>query len=111
MLGAVVVSLGVAAPASSHQQPGWSATLEAESDPGLPLARVTALAVDSKGRAYVTDNALDGIAVLAADLTLEREVGRKGEGPGEFKWPTAIQILAGDSLQVFDGGLARVTVF
>lgn len=79
IFGAAVVSLGVAAPASP-QQPGWSATLEAESDPGLPLAWVTALAVDSKGRVYVTDNALDGIAVLAPDLTLEREVGRKGEG-------------------------------
>lgn len=111
MFGAVVVSLCVAAPASPRQQPGWSATREAESDPGLPLARVTALAFDSKGRAYVTDNALDGIAVLAPDLTLELEVGRKGEGPGEFEWPATIQILEDDSLYVWDGRRFRVTVF
>lgn len=111
MFGAVVVSLGTAAPASPHQQPSWSATLEAESDPGLPLAWVTGLAVDSKRRVYVTDNALDGIAVLAADLTLEREVGRKGEGPGEFEWLATIQILEGDSLYAWDGRRFRVTVF
>lgn len=39
---------------------------------------MTALAVDSERRVYVTDNALDGIADLAPELTLEREVGRKG---------------------------------
>ena len=111
MFGAVAVSVGVAAPASPHQQPTWSATLEAESDPSLPLAWVTALAVDSRRRVYVTDNALDGIAVLAADLTLELEVGRKGEGPGEFEWPATIQILGDDSLYVWDGRRFRVTVF
>lgn len=111
IFGAAVVSLGMAVPASSQQQSGWSATLEAESDPGLPLAWVTGLAVDSKGGVYVTDNALDGIAVLAPDLTLEREVGRKGEGPGEFEWPATIQILEDDSLYVWDGSRFRVTVF
>ena len=111
IFGAAVVLLGMAVPASSQQQQGWSATLEAESDPGLPLAWVTALAVDSRGRVYVTDNALDGIAVLAPELTLEREVGRKGEGPGEFEWPATIQILEDDSLYVWDGRRFRVTVF
>ena len=94
-----------------YRQVPWSATLEAESDPSLGLARVTGLAVDSKHRVYVTDGAWDGIVVLGADLTFEQEVGRMGEGPGEFDWLVTIQILAGDSLYVFDGGLARVTVF
>lgn len=92
-------------------QPTWTATLEAESEPNLPIGRVLNLAVDSNLKVYVMDGYLDGIGVLGPDLTFEREVGRKGEGPGEFDWPTSIQILAGDSLQVFDGGLARVTVF
>ena len=92
-------------------QPTWTATLEAESDPGLGLGRVVGLAVDSKLKVYVNDGYLDGIAVLAPDLTFEQEVGRKGQGPGEFDWPTSIQILGGDSLHVFDGALARVTVF
>ena len=81
-------------------QPTWTATLEAESDPTLPIGRVVGIAVDSKLKVYVNDGYLDGIGVLAADLTFEREVGRKGEGPGEFDWPTTIQVLAGDSLYV-----------
>ena len=92
-------------------QPTWTATLEAESDPGLPIGRVVSLAVDSKLKVHVIDGYLDGIGVFGPDLTFEQEVGRRGEGPGEFEWPTTIQILPGDSLYVFDGGLARVTVF
>ncbi|MYA12722.1 MAG: hypothetical protein F4087_11975 [Gemmatimonadetes bacterium] len=92
-------------------QTTWTATLEAESEPSLPIGRVVNLVVDSQLKVYVNDGYLDGIAVLAPNLTFEQEIGRKGEGPGEFDWPTSIQILAGDSLFVFDGGLARVTVF
>lgn len=98
-------------PSHSYGQQTWSTTLVAESDPGLHLGRVTGLAVDSRRRVYVSDSSWDGIAILGADLTFEQEVGRKGEGPGEFNWPATIQILAGDSLFVFDGRLARATVF
>ena len=96
---------------NAQSQPTWSAALEAESGSSLPLGWVTGLTVDSQRRVYLTDGTLDGVAVLAPDLTLEREVGRKGEGPGEFEWPATIQILADDSLYVFDGRLFRVTVF
>ena len=96
-------------PATSLQQQTWSATLEAESDPGLHLARVTALDVDSNRRVFVVDPTRNDIVVLGADLTLEQVVGREGEGPGEFKWPATIQIIEGDSLYVFDGRLLRVT--
>ncbi len=118
MTNRVTIAVAVAAstafpsaPANLYGQQTWSATLEAESGLSLPLAWVTGLAVDSKRIVYLTDGALDGIAVLEADLTLEREVGRKGEGPGEFGWPATIQILPGDSLYVFDVRLFRVTVF
>lgn len=109
-VGGASIALPVAV-AGSQQHEAWTATLEAESEPSLPIGRVVNLVVDSKLKVYVNDGYLDGIAVLAPDLTFEQKVGRKGEGPGEFDWPTSIQILAGDSLFVFDGGLARVTVF
>ena len=118
MTGRVTLPVAVAlattlspTPATSLQQQTWPATLEARSDPGLHLAWVTALAVDSNRRAFVVDAGRNSILVLGADLTLEQEVGREGEGPGEFKWPTTIQILEGDSLYVYDGLLLRVTVF
>lgn len=111
---AATVAVGTAflgAPANLCGQQTWSAGLEAESDPNLHLARVTGLAIDSRLRAYVVDPVLGGILILGDDLTLEQEVGRRGQGPGEFAWPATIQILMADSLYVFDGSLARVTVF
>ena len=116
MTGRVTTAVALATtltptPATAFQQPTWTATLEAESDPGLHLTWGTALTVDSNRRVFVVDAGRNSILVLGADLTLEKEVGREGEGPGEFRWPATIQILEGDSLYVFDGRLLRVTVF
>ena len=108
------VAVGIAflgAPANLYGQQTWSTGLEAESDPNLYLGRVTGLAIDSRLRTYVVDLLSEGIRILGDDLTLQQEVGRRGKGPGEFEWPATIQILEGDSLYVFDGSLARVTVF
>ncbi len=111
---AVTVAVGTAflgAPVNLCGQQTWSAELEAESDPNLYLARVTGLAIDSRLRTYVLDPVWERIRILGDDLTLQQEVGRRGQGPGEFEWPATIQILEDDSLYVFDGSLARVTVF
>lgn len=40
-----------------------------------------------------------------------REVGRSGEGPGEFRWANQVGVVPGDSLLVFDALLARFTIF
>jgi len=40
-----------------------------------------------------------------------RTIGRDGEGPGEFRRPSAVYPLAGDSLAVWDSRLRRVSVF
>ena len=53
-------------------QPTWAATLEAESDPSLPIGRVILLTVDSKLKVYVNDGYLDGIAVLGPNLAFGR---------------------------------------
>jgi hypothetical protein len=39
-----------------------------------------------------------------------QSVGRKGDGPGEFQFPSGIWRI-GDSLEVWDGALRRVSVF
>ncbi len=50
---------------------------------------------------YVLDNKGDLLA----------STGRNGEGPGEFRWITALTITKNDTLQVFDGDLSRVVTF
>jgi hypothetical protein len=40
-----------------------------------------------------------------------RRIGQRGEGPGEFGNVSGVQVLPGDSLQVYDVQLDRMTVF
>lgn len=91
--------------------PRVEAVLEATSSDDLILSGVSDIAVDSRGMVYVKDWQEDGIIGLNADLTLERTIGRRGEGPGEFNSAFSIQVLAGDSLLVWDSDLQRTTVF
>lgn len=91
--------------------PWVEAVLEATSDDELLLSGVSDIAVDSRDRVYVKDWQEDGIIALNADLTLERSIGRSGEGPGEFIRAFYIQMLAGDSLLVWDSDLQRTTAF
>lgn len=91
--------------------PWGEAVLEASSGDDLILSGVSHIAVDSRGRVYVNDWQEDGIIALHSDLTHDRTIGRRGEGPGEFNRASSIQVLAGDSLLVWDSDLQRTTVF
>ena len=88
----------------------WEVTLEAVSEPDLFLTSISDVDVDSRGRVFLVDRALDGITVVTPELSLLRTVGREGEGPGEFRF-MEVQILPGDTLLVYDFGLGRITLF
>jgi hypothetical protein len=79
--------------------------------PEAALTSVTSLDVDSDGRLYVVDVMNPYVTVLSSTGDVVRTLGRRGEGPGEFKSVTNVQVLPGDSLLVFDQNLSRVTVF
>lgn len=91
--------------------PWLTPTLEAASGDDVLLSRVDALDIASDGRVYVVDGASEGVLVLGADLTYKGSIGRRGDGPGEFKHLTVAQVLPGDSLFVFDADLQRITLF
>src|SRR5690606_26582209 len=52
------------------------------------LGLVTGVAVDPAGNVYATDRINAKIWVFDAQGWLWGSIGRKGEGPGEFHWPT-----------------------
>jgi hypothetical protein len=83
----------------------------ARSGPEVELAFVKGVDVDSEGNVYVADWQAKHVFVLAPDLSLRRQVGRRGDGPGEFRQVSGLQLLPGDSLAVFDGTAGRLTVF
>jgi hypothetical protein len=75
----------------------------------LQFFRVTALAVAPDGAVLVGDGSgtireFDGAGGFV------RSIGRRGDGPGEFQWPSAIHMY-GDTIAVVDGRLHRITEF
>ncbi|HLM69738.1 MAG TPA: 6-bladed beta-propeller, partial [Longimicrobium sp.] len=83
----------------------------AVSAPQATFTAVTALDVDSRGRVYVGDWYRQQVTVLGPDGSLVRTLGKRGDGPGEFRAIRGVQILSGDSLLVYDPTSARVTVY
>ena len=75
------------------------------------LGYVFTMAVDSKGQFYLTDSGFKGIRMFSSDGILIREIGREGEGPGEFAATPIVHIGPGDSLYALDRTTARITIF
>jgi DNA-binding beta-propeller fold protein YncE len=72
------------------------------------LSRPTGLAWDAgEGLLYVADTQAHQIKVFDATGRLLRSIGQRGEGPGEFNFPTYLS-LAGDRLIVSDTMNARI---
>ncbi|MEE8458897.1 MAG: 6-bladed beta-propeller [Phycisphaerales bacterium] len=74
-------------------------------------ARPCGVAFDTAGRLYAADAGTHEVLVFSADGVLERRVGGRGTGPGEFNYPTNVAIDLGGRLYVSDTLNARVQVF
>jgi len=61
----------------------------------------TALVVDGLGSVYVLDNNYGKIFKMSAEGKFVREIGRRGQGPGDLYWPIYMEIK-GDCLFVAD---------
>lgn len=74
------------------------------------LKRPTGLAYDpERARLYVADTNAHDIKVFALDGSLVKTIGRRGEGEGEFNFPTHLAYARGD-LYVADTMNSRVQV-
>jgi len=94
---------------------GAVARLDRDGNTGEPigvgvLKRPTGLARDpSRGEIYVADTYDHDIKVFAEDGRLLRTLGQRGEGAGEFNFPTHLAVAAG-KLYVTDTLNSRVQV-
>ena len=68
------------------------------------------VAVAADGRVIVTNTGAGTLAVLR-DGRIERTVGRRGSGPGEFSRPHDVEIAGDGAVYVVDSGNDRVEVF
>jgi DNA-binding beta-propeller fold protein YncE len=77
---------------------------------GGEFRRPTGMVIDSGRRLmYVTDTLRHQVLVLGLDGTLRQVIGRRGTGPGEFNYPTALT-LAGGTLYIVDAMNFRIQV-
>jgi len=74
------------------------------------LKRPTGLALDAeRGELYVSDTGAHDIKVLDLSGNLKRVLGRRGEGEGEFNYPTHLALAEGE-LYVTDTMNSRIQV-
>jgi len=94
---------------------GWtvssepSLVLRAGAD-GEELFQVTGARVLPDGRIAVCEESTGRISVFGSDGTLLRSHGRKGEGPGEYKWPVIAGVLGTDTIVIVDSPQRRLSL-
>jgi DNA-binding beta-propeller fold protein YncE len=75
------------------------------------LSRPTGMALDRAARRiYVTDSLRHQVLVFGMDGSLIQTIGRRGHGPGEFNYPTAVTLSAG-KIFVVDAMNFRIQAF
>src|SRR5690606_14981320 len=67
------------------------------------------IALDASGRFWITSEG-HLPRIFSRNGTYLRSVGREGGGPGEFRFPTTLARLPGDSMLVLDLELRRAMV-
>lgn len=80
-------------------------------DPAYAFGSVASVAVTDDGTVWVGDSQLGAIRRYGPDGGYLGQVGRKGEGPGEFRYPTSMRVLSDGTLVVWDAGQIRVSRF
>jgi hypothetical protein len=82
-----------------------------EGDDPYQFDRATGSALLADGRVVVLDGGSREIRFFDADGVFLVAVGGEGEGPGEFRTPTRLRRTLGDSIQIWDARMARLSFF
>lgn len=93
-----------------HRLEGPQVRIGSVDDPAFAFGPVLAAVEGPDGRLYSLHRGEGAVRVWDAEGRPAGTVGRQGEGPGEFRFPTALGFF-GDSLWVMDGANRRVSYF
>jgi len=83
-----------------------------EGEDEYQFGNLRAIAVDREGRMYAYDAHVPVLRVYAPDGTWLHDIGREGEGPGEYKRPdSGLAILPDGRVAMRDPGNGRITLY
>lgn len=83
-----------------------------EGEEQYQFGRLLAIAVDGDGNMYAFDSHVPVLRVYGPDGTWLRDIGREGEGPGEYKQPDAgLAMLRDGRVALRDPGTGRITLY
>ena len=74
------------------------------------FSRVFHVRLFADGRVVLYDDPTGAVKIFGTDGAPIASYGRKGEGPGEFQYVSAVVLLAGDTIAIHDPGSSRVTL-
>lgn len=75
------------------------------------FARIDGAAFDGHGNLYLLDRQSRHVVMVGPDGRFVREIGREGEGPGEFAAPVSLAVLPDGSSIVLDVLTRRLSLF
>jgi hypothetical protein len=75
------------------------------------LSNVISMAFDSHDNLYALDQGSHRVLLFGPDGEFIRQIGKQGEGPGEFQAPMAITVLGDGTLVVVDFGRRGFVLF
>ena len=83
-----------------------------EGEDHYQFGNLRAIAVDREGLMYAFDSHVPALRVYGRDGSWLRDVGREGEGPGEYKRPdSGLAILPDGRVALRDPGNGRITLY
>ncbi len=85
---------------------------ELQTTADCPIAHITDMAVDSDGNFIIADGWQSrGVYVFGPDGIFIKELGKKGQGPGEYSNPVSVEIGQDGDIWVADFGNNRINIY
>lgn len=75
------------------------------------IGRVNDVAVGNGGEIYVADGQLEIVRMYDADGNYLRDIGRRGQGPGEYAYAPSLGTLPDGTLVISDTSSGRISFF
>jgi hypothetical protein len=84
---------------------------EVDGDPGYLFSRISDVRLLPGGGVAVADAGLQAVRLYAPDGRFLRDLGRQGQGPGEFTSIMGLRVVAPDTVLAYDAAEGRLTTF